>query len=283
LPQQNLPDDERAFGCFLSGLLQKASQSLDPGHTLTVVVDALDEAEDWNRSREQNLLALPPVLPPNVYIVLTTRRGWQSRLRIEQSEVFHLTGDLRENLEDIEEHLRARARSRRLANWRRKQKLSMSEFVAGMLAKSAGNFMYLSYVLPEIESGNYADLTIKRLPVGLENYYEDHWRRMGMAAKPGSQLKIKVIYTLSVVREPVSRSLLADFCREAEATVQDVLDEWKQFLSTSGEGTGRRYSVYHASFRDFLHRKDIVQAAGADLKGIRVAIPTKFMSEIFGA
>ena len=39
-------------------------------------------------------------------------------------------------------------------------------FVDALVAKSQGNFMYLRYVLPEIESGDYKDRGFDSLPLG---------------------------------------------------------------------------------------------------------------------
>jgi hypothetical protein len=42
--------------------------------------------------------------------------------------------------------------------------------------------------------------------------------------------------------------------------VQQVLNEWKQFLREVQVDGEVRYSVYHQSFCDFPYHKDIVQA-----------------------
>ena len=41
------------------------------------------------------------------------------------------------------------------------------------------------------------------------------------------------------------------------------------------------YSLYHGSFRDFLHRKDIVQAAGVTLPGIHALIADRLWESLF--
>jgi hypothetical protein len=142
--------------------------------------------------------------------------------------------------------------------------------------------MYLRYVLPEIESGAYKDLDFDRLPVGLENYYEDHWHRMGMTASPLPKERIKVIYVLSEVRRPVSRALLSDFCKEDEITVQSILDVWIQFMHKQRVDKENRYSLYHNSFRDFLNRQDIVQAAGFTVEGINKLIGDNLWGDLMG-
>ena len=115
-------------------------------------------------------------------------------------------------------------------------------------------------------------MSFDQLPVGLENYYEDHWYRMGMAQSPLPREKIKIIYILSEVQQAVSRKVLSDFSKEDEVTIQAVLDEWKQFLHEIKVEDNKRVAIYHDSFRDFLNRKDIVQAAGVTIEGINALI-----------
>jgi hypothetical protein len=43
------------------------------------------------------------------------------------------------------------------------------------------------------------------------------------------------------------------------------------------------YSVYHASFQEFLHRRDIVQAAGLTLKNISALIADRLWEDLFGS
>lgn len=143
--------------------------------------------------------------------------------------------------------------------------------------------MYLRYVLPAVEQGRY---DLDTLPVGLECYYEDHWRRMGMTARPLPRAKIRIIYILCELRQPASRTLIHQFADDDEISadvisVQDVLDEWNQFLHEQYEAAGTRYSIYHNSFRDFLHRKDIVQAAGVSIKGINAVIADELWGDLF--
>ena len=54
--------------------------------------------------------------------------------------------------------------------------------------------------------------------------------------------------------------------------MQTVLNEWEQFLHQLLKDNLRRYSVYHASFRDFLHRQDILEKTGLTIPGIHLLI-----------
>jgi len=225
------------------------------------------------------LLNLPPNLPEGIFIIATVRRGVKLPLRIEcDQDDIEIEHDRPENVHDIDEFLESRVSRPKIRKYIHARKLGEDAFVELMREKSEGNFMYLRYVLPEIEEGTYEDLDLKKLPVGLQNYYEDHWQRMGMMAKPRPDAKIKIVYVLSEICEPVSRQLIVDFADESEVLVQEVLDEWAQFLHRHAVDGETRFSVYHDSFRDFLNRQDIVQAAGVSRPDINTLILDKLLS-----
>jgi hypothetical protein len=90
------------------------------------------------------------------------------------------------------------------------------------------------------------------------------------------------VYVLAELREPVSRQLIAEFASEDAFTVQEVLDEWEQFLRQEYVDGQSCYSIYHLSFCDFLSRKDIVQAAGVTLQGINALIADNLTQGVFG-
>lgn len=148
--------------------------------------------------------------------------------------------------------------------------------------------MYLHYVLPEIEHGYYTDLGLDALPAGLQNYYEDHWRRMrGKDEEAWFKYKLPVVMALTVVKEPVSIDLIADFSKVQErARVREVLYEWGQFLHEEQipyeGGLQKRYHVYHASFHDFIAKKEEVEDERVSRKEAHKQIADVLWSELFG-
>ena len=277
-----LPSDVAADDRFFVALLKEAAQHRDPEDKLVIVVDGLDEVDVSALRSEANLLYLPPRLPPGVFFVATARRD-PLQLRIECSQTTSdISAESAENMADVEKYLKKAVKRKGIQRYARGHKLSREDFVSNMKGKSEGNFMYLRYVLPEIEKGAYKDLDFDRIPVGLENYYEDHWRRMGMTASSLPKAKLKIVYILCEVVESVSRALIADFGSEDEMTVQNVLDEWVQFLHKHELDGERRFNLYHESFRDFLRRKDIVQAAGISLPEINKMIGDNLYDELYG-
>lgn len=282
LPYPSLPADATRDGKFFAKLLDEASAKLKAGERLVIAIDALDEVDQTDHY-SGNILYLPVTLPKGVYFVLT-QRPITLPLTVNTSPYrFDLMQYQAESLQDIQTYIRsATEKLPHLRVWIDRQGLTVEDFVTQMGNKSENNFMYLKYVLADIERGVYRDLNMDSLPQGLMAYYEEHWRRMGMTTKPLPRTKINIVYVLAELREPVSRELIADFARDDAFTVQEVLDEWEQFLRQEQVDGQICYSVYHSSFCDFLARKDIVQAAGVSLQGINALIANNLTQGVFG-
>lgn len=82
------------------------------------------------------------------------------------------------------------------------------------------------------------------------------------------QLKINTIYVLVELGEPISAELIADVVRELKPKVRRILREWEQFLRQEEKDGQICYSVYHASFRDFLHLQPTQEEANVSLEDI---------------
>lgn len=267
-----LPTGTTRDGKFFAQLLYEVSAKLGEGEKLAIAIDALDEVDLGSQQAGANVLYLPASLPNGVYFLMTRRLVALPLVNSAPQSVFNLMQYHKESLYDVQTYIRGATRRPQLHTWIDNQGLTVEEFITTLANKSENNFMYLRYVLPDIEEGIYQDLSIKSLPVGLQGYYEDHWERMGMTAKPLPRTKIKIVYILAEIRQPVSRHLISEFADEEELTVQETLDEWKQFLHKHYIDRQTRYSVYHTSFQDFLHRKDVVQAAGVNIQDINALI-----------
>ncbi len=126
--------------------------------------------------------------------------------------------------------------------------------------------MYLRHVLHDINRGLYQSETLDTLPEGLQDYYQKHWQIMGMNDNPLPIDKIRAIYVLSEVREPVSRRLLAQLTDMAEHILRPILRDWDQFLRLQDINQETRYAIYHASFNDFLNEQ--AQDSGVNLEDI---------------
>lgn len=275
-----LPENATRDGNFLSRLLGEVSAKLG-GKKLIVVVDALDEVDLGLQGRGSNVLYLPDALPDNVYFIVSKQ---PKTLPLPNHEVFDLMQYSAESLADVKVYIDKRTgNSASIQSWINRQNLQREQFVAAVAEKSQNNFMYLRYVLNDIDSGKYSDVNLEDLPRELEGYYDKHWARMEMAVKDKElrRRKLKVIYLLTKTRKPVCCDILADFAEEDALDVQEVLDDWEQFLRRSGDSPPD-YSIYHASFQRFLHRIDVVQKAGVSLRDIETAISDNLWEDLYG-
>lgn len=267
LDYSTVPENTTADGNFLLRLLGEASQKLQPGKKLVVVVDALDEVDSSKQSTGSNVLYLPNALPENVYFILS-KRPQELLLPLRD---YRRTFDLMQYPAESEIDARYYAEKRlqqspQIQQWVTERKSTPETFLTELVAKSKNNFMYLRYVLNDINDGLYQNETLDGLPAGLREYYQKHWQIMGMNAEPLPIDKIRTIYVLSEAREPVSRRLLAQLMAVEEYTLPPVLKKWQQFLRLQKVEGETRYTVYHASFSDFL--KEQAKESGVNLEDI---------------
>jgi transcriptional regulator with XRE-family HTH domain len=277
-----------AASADLSTLLTKASEKIAVGERLVIVVDALDEVDQESTG---NLLYLPTILPKGVYFLLTRRPYNQNEKRLNLSPSVPIKElDLRDyadrSSQDVKEYiwllLNDGEYKQGLSLWIQKQNLSHTDFVEEVATKSENNFMYLRYVLPAIANGFYDNKPLDELPVGLQGYYENHWQLMGMTTKPLPKNKIKIVYVMCALGRAASREVVAKSSKQNALTVQEVLDGWAQFLQKQENYQPARYRFYHESFRDFLHRLDIVKAAGVNLPNISAEVADIMTGELYG-
>lgn len=267
-----LPSNATQDGEFLGQLLDEVAQRRN-GKPVVIAVDALDEVDSASY-RDANILYLPPHLPDGIYLIVTKRRGVEVPLTTYAPQEFLNLLDYQvDSQRDVRTYIQNRVvRSDKIQQKINERQETILVFIEKIADKSENNFMYLRYVLLDIEKGLYKDLSLESFPQGLQSYYNFHWRRMGMTANPLPDAKIKIVYILGEVKQPVSRQQICDFSGEETRTVQTVLNEWEQFLHELLKDNQKRYSVYHASFRDFLHRKDILEKTGLTIPGIHLLI-----------
>ncbi len=247
----------------LPTLLANVADKLNAGERLVIGIDALDEVE---QEAGENLLHLPTTLPKNVYFLLTRRPYNLGKKRLSVSPgVLVQELDLRDekyvndNQHDIKGYIQFVLNNdpdykNRLRNWIQTRSIADTTFVEQLARKSENNFMYLRYVLPAIAKGDYNDLDLKQLPDGLQDYYQNHWVRMGMEAKPGQLIEI-VLYILLEIDTPIPCEMIAGIAGVDECDAAQVVDEWVEYLKKQQVGGKICYTIYHASFLDFLKSK----------------------------
>jgi hypothetical protein len=281
-----LPPEAAQDGRFLSALLGEVSAKLASGEKAILLVDALDEADAAALAPGANPLYLPVTLPLGVYIVATTqRRSFGIRIDCEQ-RVFDLEQDSVANLADVRALIESKLSLPGINAFMQAQKIDAATFVEEMLAKSQGNFMYLHYLLPEIERGTYWDRGFDRLPFGLLDFYEGHWQQMRAKDEDAwLNYQIPVLVALVVAGEPISLELISAFSGIANhSRIRAVLQGWDAFLyaqDVDEEGVRqRRYRLFHTSFSDFIAAKDEIVGERVDLRAAHLRMADALWREL---
>lgn len=259
---------ENVENADLSTLLVQTNEKIGNDKKLIIFVDALDEVNQ--EPGPENILYLPKTLPDKVYFFLTRRRYEPGKKRLYTEGVTQEELDLTdkkydaENAKDIQEYIRFCLENdpehkNGLQNWITSQSITIESFIKELAAKSENNFMYLRYVLPAIAEGKYNDFNLNQLPQGLQDYYQTHWDRMKMNDS-SKEMKVMILFTLVEIATPIPCEMIFNILHQDEYVVQDVLDEWIEYLRTSNIDGDICYSIYHASFLDFLKAKRELQA-----------------------
>ncbi len=253
---------------FLDRLLREAADVRDlrrPGEPIVLAVDGLDEA---GTPPGLNVLGLPRTLPKGVYLIVAYRVGAVA-LRVESPKhVFRLEANADANLGDMRTYLEQAARRSPIAG-----ALSGADgpeaFTRALMSKCQGVWIYLHYVIDEVERGHRHPHDLDTLPDNHWEYYADFWRRQ-RDADPGAweEVLVPLLCTLAAYQEGLTAETLFRLAGvpQALAVYRRILDErWRAFLKVDDSGERRLYRPYHASMRDFLEgRVDLTEFQGAN-------------------
>ncbi|MDY7023474.1 MAG: NACHT domain-containing protein, partial [Cyanobacteriota bacterium] len=269
----------------LSTLLAKVSEQLKTGDRLVIVVDALDEVE---QEPGGNLLDLPKTLPKQVYFFLTRRPYILRNKRlfidpgvpIRELDLTH-QDYCQFSQQDIQEYIRLFVAAdsdyqNTLRQWIQNQNVSIEQFIQQVAEKSENNFMYIRYLLPAIANGNYNDLDLKDLPQGLQEYYQTHWVRMGMEER--QPLMVMVLFILVEIGTPIPCGMIAEISDTDEADVGEILERWREYLIVQEIESETCWTLYHASFLQFLSQKRDLKSSRKLFKEVNQRIVDYYQS-----
>lgn len=241
----------------LYSLLQQVSDQLNPEQKLIIAIDALDAIDTSHQSIGSNIFYLPRYLPQGVYFLLTRRPFLKTKsgLLIEApSQVLDLAAYPEQNREDI------RAYIRRYVN-------NDEELTAQLIANSENNFMYtsamlsdrLSQILPVISHSealaSHQASEFDGLPPGLEAYYQQHLDKMISANLPNEERELRLSVLKVLAEASLSAQAIASRIDVDEYDVEEVLEDWREFLRLEEVDGEIRYGVYHWSFGNFLSKQ----------------------------
>ncbi|MDF5706795.1 MAG: ATP-binding protein [Nostoc sp. S4] len=230
----------------LYSLLQQVSDQLNPQQKLIIAIDALDAIDTSHQSIGSNIFYLPRYLPQGVYFLLTRRPFLKTKsgLLIEApSQVLDLAAYPEQNRQDFNAYIRQYVNNN-------------EELVAQLIANSENNFMYLSQILPVISDSealaSHRGSGFDGLPPNLETYYRQHLEKMIPANLPSVERKLKLSVLKVLAEVSSSAEAIASRVDVDEYDVEEVLEDWREFLRLEEVDGEIRYGVYHWSFGDFL-------------------------------
>lgn len=263
-----IPSHAYQNGTFFNELLNEISHvHVKPGsEPIVITIDALDEVEHYDTSGV-NLLLLPEVLPKGIFIVMTSR-SIDLPLRLEKCAYYRMNEHKEDNDKDIALYVEQQILKQELKAWLQQREIDPKEFKRILVERSETNFMYVYHLLREIPGRLYNDLTLLDIPQGLINFYELHWRRMGMT-KSSARIQPLIIYAMVVYQTPITPNQIAHITKQDPYVVSHVLDTWREFLHTVQEGRHFYYRFYHSSFEEFLKRQEIIQISGIDVTALK--------------
>jgi hypothetical protein len=246
---------------FLDRVLRLASDRLSPGERLVIVYDALDE--HGAPTNDGNPLGLPRTLPPGVFVI-ATQRPVQDPPMVDDPTAQHLEplrASSDENQRDIRDYLKARVLDDRRIRTQIDGRYKPEQVVDTLAQRSEGNWMYLHYVMAELESGQLAPLDLDQLPRGLNSYYLRNWQKWQRGATnrelPDWQnLYLPVLAMLAAVQEPVGLGRLLEWANleHRENDVIELLErDWRAFVNAQRGNRGEaRYHFLHPSLTRFM-------------------------------
>jgi len=217
------------------------------GQKLVVVLDGLDEAQDWIGPE-----LFPPSLPEGVFVVFSAReiaeRDWFASLELPRSK-----GDVLElttlGLTEIAHLLRAAGGE--TGRW-----AEDDGFVATMYEKSGGDPFYLRYLVEDIQDERIKSLAqLANQPSKLKGYLDRWWQEVSQAVSETAVSDL--LGYLLVARGRLSRDDLTDISQTdalSGAVFERTIKQLQRYV-VGDEKDG--YTFCHPRFRDYVAQERI--------------------------
>jgi hypothetical protein len=242
-----LPDNTSDLRALYPSLLAIPTP---PDQKLVVVLDGLDEAQDWLGPE-----LFPTPLPDGVFVVFSARkvadRNWLASLGLPQSNV-----DILElstlGVTEITNLLRAAGDE--ASRWAEED-----EFVSTMHKKSGGDPFYVHYLVTDIQDRVIKSLVdLANQPSGLKGYLDQWWREVSRAA---SETAVRdLIGYLLVAYGRLTRDDLTNISQEdalSGAVFERTIERVQRYV-VGDEKDG--YTFCHSRFRDYVSQERIKEA-----------------------
>jgi hypothetical protein len=277
-----LPDNATEGSWFFSSLLQQISDELELNQKLLIAIDGLNCIDRNSQPPGTNLFYLPRYLPDKVYFLLTRRPFLREKsgLLIETpSQSLDLADYPEENRRDMQAYIQnyltpqeipptplekggnippfLRGVRGDLKSWLSNHQINEEEFCDRTTTLSENNFMYVSQIIGAMAENFYPKpFEYNQLPPGLEAYYQQHLHKM-IPPKLGTEHSTDVLDVLIQQQKVISVDAIANIINTNEYEVEEVLENWLEFLHQEQIDSRIHYSLYHSSFRHWLGTQQI--------------------------
>jgi hypothetical protein len=217
---------------------------------IVLVIDALDEL---HAPHGTNPLAMPKHLPEGVYILVSFHTGTVELDVDPPLRTVALVAGSNDNRADVRRYVESALGWPGVVASVARHDIDPKALVETLVERSKGLWIYLHYVLGDVERGEPLDL--RELPDGLWVYYGRTLRRLREAAGGDWYWHLAVLATLAVAREPLPVPLLRELAA-VSASVETLLEitegPWRPFIVREGSSAVPALRLFHASLREFL-------------------------------
>jgi hypothetical protein len=215
----------------------------DPGRTLVVLIDALDEATQDGRNPLASLLGREFARTPRwLRLVVTSRPDLEVTYPLQAITARNLDAASAANVVDLHGFIRRELRSH-LLDVRQPDLV-----VETIVSRSEGSFLYAEWLRREIVAGRMALDEVDRFPRGLGGAYAAFADRQWPDIASYKRDVEPVLAVIAAARDPLSMPVLAFMFGWNERQVQEFTRSLGSLFVMSDEGI----SSFHKSLLDWL-------------------------------
>ena len=252
-----LPNDAASRPDYLYDMLKKAAEKRSNDEKIVLVIDALDQAGTF---KGQNVLGLPKSLPEGVFII-ASQQPVGVILNVDKAvtprDVCRLSDYKEKNEDDIRLFLYDATTRPKISAFLQNSDYTPDKFVTILMEKCQGVWVYLHFVIPEIESNKLLASDLDSLPVGLRDYYIEYWARWREDDQwQWCENYLPLLSILAVVQEPVSIERLALWISSkmpVRMLRRLLKEQWRPYIIVSLHGKEERYRFYHQSLQELFN------------------------------
>ncbi len=215
---------------------------------IVIAVDGLDESLGSAR----NALLLPQTLPRNVFVIVAHRPTAVPFHTFAARRVITLEETSPENIADVRLYLTDAAKRGVFRQALASSSLTLDDIIDTLVERSGGIWIYLHYIIADIESDHTAITDAIEIPAGLWQYYAqfcERWRQ-----EDTWPTIVRLLAAMAVLREATTLALLCSIagCVLNDAIRSMLTSAWRPFLTVTTTGSTESYRLYHRSLRDFV-------------------------------